>query len=418
MIGKQKIASLMLSLFLIALFFFKLPNLYLIPYSGNPLLTTQSFARIFVVIIFIYKLLEYLINKKNIVSKKNKTVIFLILLLFFFQSISIIEAVNMQSFLNRYKDVILGICSFFVFFFYKEKYKLIIATIALSTLLNAAIETLLLFYTDTALYILSPFIYQNYLKLLVANLNRGRLYVPTYDEIIIPFLFLPTITRILKVKFAHIVIFLSVIFFALASNVRSNVLTTGVSLLGSLVVYRNLGYKKLALTIFGLLIIGYVVNSLLLNLVGFSFYDRLTFRNQYEDVNTVYQRVTQIGSAFEMSSSSLFGVGLGNYYDNLEIPKSVLVYSESRRTEVRDAREYVHNIFGTIAVESGFISLAIFALILVFLIRSDIGELKKGDLHKKAFIIAFWALFSWGLFNPPVSGTYQFLFWGIRGLLL
>lgn len=418
MIQNIKINNLVFGMFLVTLFFFKLPNLYILPFLPNSFLTTQAIARILIVLVFAYTCIFRLkSNEKNVLTNNHRLTTFLIILFFAIQSLSIIEAINVASFLNRYKDVTVGICSLFVFSFYKDRWVKILLFLVLSTVVNLAIEVFILINPEAFLRLLSPFVYQNYLKLLIANLDRGRLYVPSYDELSIPFLFIPARKIIASKVQSYFLVFL-ISFIALSSNVRSNVLMLASGIIGSLVIFKRTTFKQLLVFLVGILVLGLFVNVLIKNLVGFSFYDRLTFQNELEDIDTITQRVDQINLSLGMVNSSLFGVGLGNYYDNLQISKSVLSYSESRRVEIRDAREYIHNIFATTAVESGYIGLFIFIAILFLFLKNDIKILKGNQQHKKAFLISFWVILLWGLFNPPVSGAYQFLFWGLRGLLL
>lgn len=76
--------------FLSSIVLFSIPNLYLFPYISNSLLTTQSFARTFIVISFIYVVLVSL--KKDIFVFRNETklLVWLIIALFFLQSFSIL----------------------------------------------------------------------------------------------------------------------------------------------------------------------------------------------------------------------------------------------------------------------------------------------------------------------------------------
>lgn len=419
MIKKYSFQKIFLLLFLVSIFFFKIPSFYFLPQIQNSFLTTQSFARAIILLLFIIKTGEFILNRQVIFKNlESKRIVLLCTLLFFLQSLSVVEAINMVSFLNRYKDLIIGLCSLFVFFYFRSKSSKIVTVFLYSVLLNSAFQFLMLFDTSLFLSLFSPFLYKNYFSLLLANLDRGRIYVPTFDEIVIPFLFIPSFYKDLNQKALQIVALISITFYALASNIRSSVLVLGIGFVLSLFTFRRNAFSKIMLVIGGIFIIGYLTNILLVNFVGFSFYDRLTFQSQAEDVDTVSQRGEQISQAFSMANSRLLGVGLGNYYDNVNVSKIDVALSESRRVEIRSAREYIHNIFATIAAESGYISLAVFFVILMLFVKQDVSYMKGKNAQKKAFVIAFWALFSWGLVNPPVSGSYQVLFWGIRGLLL
>lgn len=93
--------------------------------------------------------------------------------------------------------------------------------------------------------------------------------------------------------------------------------------------------------------------------------------------------------------------------------------TKSQKITQFGAQEYVHNIFGLILSETGFVGLFIFLLIILWFIKQDFLLFKNNDnKEKKALAIAFWCLFLYGFFNPIVPASYQVLFWGIRGLLI
>ena len=79
--------------------------------------------------------------------------------------------------------------------------------------------------------------------------------------------------------------------------------------------------------------------------------------------------------------------------------------------------KYVHSMFAQITAETGYITLLLFFLIIGTSFSHDWLLFKNGDPYQKAAVISFWTLFSYGLFNPNITGSYQVLFWGIRGLL-
>lgn len=417
MMKKRQTGKLFLFLFITTILLFKIPNFYLIPFGENPFLTSQSLARILTLCTFVYIWATHIKNGTAFINKKPDIFMALLILIFFiFQSLSIVSAINMLSFFNRYKDVFIGICSFFLFYHYSKNFTTIISVLVFSAGINIILGTILFVFTDYFVTFARFFFYQNYVKLLEANLARGRIYLPTFDEIIIPFLFLPGIGTILGHKTSKIYIFIGITFFSLASNIRSNVFMLFAGIIGSLVAFKKIAINKLLFSLVGIMIIGYLVNIIMVNAVGISFVDRVLFRSQFQDIDTIVARAGQIEESLSMSFENLFGVGLGNYYDNLNIEKSSLSLSEERRNEVRSANEYAHNIFALIAAESGLLSLAVFLIILIAFVRHDIYLVKEGNYKKLASALAFWVIFSWGLFNPPVSGSYQFLFWGLRGL--
>jgi len=175
------------------------------------------------------------------------------------------------------------------------------------------------------------------------------------------------------------------------------------------------------MTVFIFLTLGFLASRFSFYFLKESFIDRILFAEESRDIKPINFRKNQIFKSLEVGRISFLGAGLGNYYDNLSNQEK---FSNSLLSSFnplnQGAQEYVHNIFGLIISESGYISLLIFLLILSYFIKTDLKILleNKNNYKKKLIIISFWSLFSYGLFNPAIPASYQFLFWGLRGLLL
>lgn len=415
-----KLDKIFLYLFLISIFFFKIPNFYILPFFKSSFLTSQALSRVIIILTFFYQITVYsLSNKKLFTNKDSQLLILFIIVLFILQTLSIFVAVNTTSFLSRYKDVIVSFTAFFVFFFYKKYYRQIILVLLISFVINSIYQFLIVFYQNFFINVVSNFIYQKHVDLVIAKLQQNRIYLDTYDEIIIPFIFIYPIKNNLNKNLSFYVLFIMVAFFSLVSNIRSRILMFFVSLGGSLVFFKKISPKKIFILLLSFLVIGFLINNFMRYYSGYSFVDRILLEDEIKDVRPVNFRLEQLKNGLEMGKSTLLGVGLGNYYDSLgSISKNNFIVNKSQLVSSQGAQEFVHNIFGAVLAESGYISLFIFLLILWLFIRKDIYVLKKGQDYEKAFIIAFWSLFSYGLFNPILPASYQVLFWGIRGLLV
>jgi hypothetical protein len=409
---RKKIDNFFLNLFLLSAFFFKIPNFYILPFLRISFLTSQALSRIILIFLF-FKV--YFFNRKIFNELKNKTIFWLIVFLFVFQSISIIPAINIPNFWARYKDAIIGFVSFFVFCFYKKGHKKIINVFLLSVFINAVYQFLLI-YSDNIKELLSIIIYQKHFDLVLAKLeNQGRLYIDSYDEILIPFLFLENNFSWLIKMFLLSLIFL----FSYISNIRSRILMIFISFFLSLFFIKKIKFEKIFAVFFIVLIIGFLASQFSFYFFKESFIDRIFFPEESTDIKPIDFRKNQFFKSLDIGKISLFGAGLGNYYDNLNTNEKIGKSLLSRFNLLNQgSQEYVHNIFGLIISESGYFSFFVFLLILLFFIKNDFKILLGDDDYKKTIIISFWSLFSYGLFNPIVPGSYQFLFWGLRGLLL
>ncbi len=415
----KKLNKLFLYLFLISIFFFKIPNFYIIPFFKSAFVTSQALARILLVLVLCFQLIEYFFSRKRIVlNKDSKLIVNLVLLFFVIQSLTVFIVINLTAFLNRYKDVLISLIAFFVFFFYKKHLHKIVLVLLLSVIVNFFYQSLIIFYQDFFVKYLSGFIYQKHVDLVIAKLQDGKIYADIYDEIILPLLFVfPFVGKKSINNLSFYGFFIIISAFSFLSNIRTRLLMLFVSFIGSILFFKKIGFKKIFIVTLSVLLLSFLINNIMRYYAGYSFLDRLIFEDKISGVAPTNYRLVQIKDAIEMGKASLLGVGLGNYYDNLNKRNNIFI-NKSQLIASQGAQEFVHNIFGAVLAESGYITLFVFIIILYLFVRRDAFLLKKGSDYEKAFIISFWSLFFYGLFNPTVPVSYQIMFWGIRGLLL
>lgn len=412
---KVLVHSLCLYSFLLAIILIRLPNIYFLPFVTSGIFTTQAVARVILVILFFVGF--FLFRQKTFLQTHDSRIIVTLLLGFLVtSSLSLLWAQNVEAFFSRYKDLVIGIVSFFVFsFFAQEKRKIVIAFL-IPIPLNILYQFLLL-YGKSIFFFLEGIIYQKHFDLVSYNLSRGRLYMDVYDEAFISliFLFLNTKKR-LQFFFVSLLILL-ISYVALLSNFRTRIIMLFLGICSSLLMLKRVSFKRLFLIIVVICLFVSVVIVAFSNIFGWTFQDRILFSHQSEDIDTIVSRYEQIENSVEMGFSSLFGVGLGNYYDNLSDGKSIYDPFTPVKNE-NTAYQFVHNNLATVIAESGYISFFFYVALLVKFSMLDYETIRKKDTYKKAFVISFWLLFFFGMFNPPIPGSYQILFWGIRGLLI
>lgn len=412
--------QIFLYLFLISIFLFKIPNFYIIPFFKNPFTTTQALARILLVLVFCYQIINHFLIKKQLIFNKNNTLLINLIFLFFsLQSTSILVTANPISFLIRYKDMIIGLISFILFFLYKKHIKQIILIFLLSLIFNQVYQLVIFFYQDLFIKYSSYFIYQKHVDLVIAKLlHSNKIYTDTYDEIFFSVIFASSFRKKISssLKFYFLLIIISATSFL--SNIRTRILMLLIGFIGSILFFKKIQFRTVFILTLTILVMSSLVSNTMRYFMGYSFVDRFTFNyKNIENIKTVNFRFKQIKNAVEMGSTTLLGVGLGNYYDNLTSKNNFLIIGKSRKILYEGSQEFVHNIFGDVLAESGYISLILFLTILTMFIKIDLKILKSGENYQKALVISFWSLFFYGLFNPITPGAYQFLFWGIRGLL-
>jgi len=322
--------------------------------------------------------------------------------------------VTLASFASRYKDIIISFISFILFYYYRNKSSQIFKILLIGITVNLIYQALILFLPQYTEELFSQIIYQKHFDLVLAKKLQNQLYTDGYDEASLPFIFL------FSFGLGSWLNMLGIIFFALISNIRSKILMLIISLVGSLLIFRKIGKQKLFIIITSVLFIGVLVNSIMLVTLNYTYLDRVVLENESRDIKPLNFRNNQIQNAFAIAQANFLGAGLGNYYDNLSKSASTLftITNQNQQTAYLGAQEFVHNIFGTFLAEAGFVSLILFLILLICFARADLVELKQNNYNKKAIIIAFWSLFSYGLFNPILPASYQVFFWGFRGLLL
>lgn len=414
----NKVKNLLFYLFLISIFFFKIPNFYIFPFFKNVLFTSQAIARIIIVINFLLN--TYLYFKKanpKFLSFNNKLLINTVLILFIIQSLSIFSVINLEAFLSRFKDIFISLLFFILAGLYKEKIKKIILVIFLGAFLNIIYQFILVFNSDFFVKVISNFIYEKHLNYVLANLDRNRIYIDTFDEAIIPFLFLGFAVR---KSFNNILAKIGVILITILSflsNFRTRILMIIFSTTTSFFILIKGKNRKKILAVLLILLISFLFSNAIPSNIR-QFY-RFNDIEETLDTTTIVTRLDQVKIAFDMGKIGLFGVGLGNYFDNIPgiLKSKDLILSESTKFVKLGAEEYVHNIFGFIISESGYLGLATFMCMIYLFIKNDIFLFKKNNKYNKALIISFWTVFIYGLFNPIIPASYQVLFWTIRGLL-
>lgn len=407
-------------LFLISLFLFLIPNFYAFIIIKNSFLTTQAIARILISVSFLLNILITFIdeNYSFFSFTKSKLIVKVVLIFFIIQSLSVIFAINIEAFLLRYKDILISLIFLILAQYYKSYLSKIIYTLLLGSFINILYQLILVFNSDLFINLFSNLIYQKHFNFVLANLERGRIYVDFYNEIIIPFIFLKLKRKSFNKIFYTIFIFL-IISLSFLSNFRTRILMVLFSVVLSLFFLIKSSLRNKFLFIISLFILLYSVFN-----YSYFFNPRLYIRaNNIEEIlnkKTLLSRINQIKNSIDMGSISLFGVGLGNYFDNISAMEknNGLITSKSVKFVKLGAEEYVHNIFGLVLSESGYFGLIIFFYLIFLFAKSDSITFKKNNKYSKALVLSFWTLFIYGFFNPIVPGSYQILFWGTRGLLI
>lgn len=392
----------------------KLPPFYLIPFLKHSFLTSHFLSKFIVflniLIIFFFNLSSY----KNKIKNYIKTPWIILSLIYFFLSFfSIINIVNIHSYLDRFEDLFFTFLSFLLFLLTREYIKKnhIFYIFFYTSIINIFYQILLFYYPHLIDNLNNIFLYDKYLNLLNINLSRKRLYIETYDEINLPII-------ILNINFVIFIFYsLFLLFSTLISNFRSRILMLIVSIFSFFLVKK---INKIFFIFINFFLIIFISSRIMNYYYNFSIIDRLFLNNYREDVKPIIFRFQNIYQTYDLvSKKPLFGVGLGNFYDNLPIDKKIYVSKNNWENEQQTiATNFPHNIFLLVLVETGFINLIIFLTLIIYFLIKDIRIiLISKNFYKKSLIISFWSLFSYAFFNPTPSYSYNLLFWLLRILI-
>lgn len=405
-----------LFLFYLSFLLMRLPPI-LLPFR----LTSHIIFRLINLIILI-KLI--LLDKKQI---SFKGIAVLLMAFFIFQSLSAINAININTFLYFFERLIT--VSVFTLACYllinnKKKVGILVKLISLTVIINILLELVMFFYPQLINF-LYGFIHQSVLDIFVFNLNRGRLYFESYGEVFLPVIlyFFIEEKNMLK-KIVYWLIAIGVILLAFWSNYRDRFIVVCFSLLVSLIIFKNelfkIKFKQNIVFLIATLLVFLSGFFYIYQTKGYSVIDRLFLQDKEEDVNSLTFRRELIEEAILIGKQNIItGVGLGNYYEHLPS------YMKNRRYQMIGQNKtfydatllYPHNLFAQIFVETGLIGLLSFLFILGLFIKKDFKILIGNKGISKALIISFWALILYAMFNPRTYLTFYTNFFALRVLI-
>lgn len=411
-------------LFLLSLLLIKIPPFYFSHQIKSTFLTTHTLARLLISLAFLSLVLSQVLNKRALFRRKEKLLLGLFLVYFIFHSVSVLSAINLISFLQRYKDVFFpGLFLFTTLGLdMKRKPKGIITIFLIAAVFNFFYQAIMFLAPGLFQSLGSLLIYKKHFELVSINLSRARLFIETYDEIAIPFLFL--LFGRYKKRWQRVLIFtifLLTVMPSLLSNFRSRVLMLVFALFTSFLFLSGKELVSKLGFLVSFLVLSWFSVVVLNSIFGFSFLDRFALQDKREDVQTIESRVENIETSANIGLAyPLFGVGLGNYYEYLPTSKKTRAFLFNwinRESEIASTNP--HNIFAQILTETGLASMLFYAGMLGYFAYGDFRTLfkRKEGQTGKAFIISFWTLFLYSLFNPTTTLTYNTFFWVIRGII-
>jgi len=391
--------------------------LFVLPSFNLRLIYSYGLGK-FLLCFITFLIITQILRKKTTLNLNNKLA-FLFSLFFITQGLSIINVIDISLYLPRFKDLIFiflfFFCSMYVFQDRKNNKKLVII-LFMGLVFDLFSQLVMFFYPKIFIEIANNILHPGDAKLISLNIDRQRVYLGTYDELMIPVIIYFYSINKRKILLPLLPIIVGISFL---SQFRTKLLMAAFSFLASLIVFSK-GVKKnnfiktsiLPISLVAIVLFSaYFLSSIT---YGSSIVNRLLFQNKTQDVLTVEQRALKSEEAISIGlSAPLLGVGLGNY--NYYVTKKQIPVYDISYQQVQKDLLHPHSLIPFIFAETGFFGLMAFLLLVIYFITEDIKIIRyQKNSFVKALVISFWTLFSYSLFNPTTNFSYNVLFWLIR----
>lgn len=338
-------------------------------------------------------------------------------LLIFTLIVSISSAVNVPS--DGFKSVssyLFGVMAFFfgyaILFTVNQPEKLLktFMVVVIFTSMFAVINSILVLVLGKPFIVSSnAFITDKITEYRLYDYARGRIYMISYADLIIPFITFIYLLKPQTFKKQRVALILMVEMLAIfLSNYRGRVLagTMGIVLI---FIFKK-AHAKLLLAI----ILIPLLASLFFQAKTGSVIDRLLFKKQ-EDIITLTGRMTASARAINIGLNNLFlGVGLGNFINYAD-----WVWTSEDKTDIVSYQN-PHNAYLMLFTETGFVSTTVYIILIVKMIKNDFNFLVKQKSYSNniifPFVVSSWIYIAINLIDwYPIN--YLIYFFLIRGLI-
>lgn len=397
----------------------RLPNLQLSFILSS--ISSHALMRIFSIILVV----GLLIFQRNSLQFK-KWVKIVIFAYFCALSLTVVTAQNVSSFINTYKDVIGGFGLFLCFYAFSSKrnIKHIALTFTGISVLILMFEVLLYLIPTITIPLFTALYNPNYLQFFLFQTNRGRFFGDSLNEAFIPlfYIFLLKQERFtLKKGIALFSIILITVFFTVfVSNWRTKAIIFIFSTVLSFFIFTHIHKKHLLIYLFIGFIIAVNTFSMISQVIGGkNILSRFTTQIDEYGSDSNLTRIRYWQDSIDIGNSSpLFGVGIGNYFDSLtQNAKSKNMNDSNSYSERSILIDDPHNLFFSAYANTGFLGLSALLALTAYFLFTDVAKFYKYEIVLKGFILVFWSIYIYTLFNPWMYFQFFGLFWIIRGIV-
>lgn len=424
----------LLFLFLSSILVIRIYPFYIVPIQ-NALFSSHTLAKIIISCVILVLITSNFRRITKFISE-NKLLFVLISAFLVGQTLSIIFAADMSLFLKSYHNLIISIFIFLIgFLLIKMNPKSITVVnsfVVFLGVLTIFMDLFVQLFFNTFSGFFNLFIQNEVASALMFNASQGKYSLAIGTEMLLPFLLLTLFSvknTKYKVFFASLILLM--LFLTLLSNFRSRLLvflfcTFCYFVISEIHKFSTISIVKqkiikYSLTLALIIISTYSALFISNSLYSFNIVDRVLLSDRYADQGTLDTRLTQIANSTKMfESSPIFGVGLGNYANYINLNSRISAAQKPFvKTFLNTTLSHPHNIIFQLLSETGLIGLIPFVMLLIFFIVRDITFYKdqKYSHSINAYIISSWSLIAYSFFNPADSVFIIGWFWFCRGIV-
>lgn len=352
----------------------------------------------------------------------KKGLLFVVILYLISQSLSILSVLDVSAFLSVYKNILLGMITFYVVLSldWREKnVKSLLIVFVVSSVVNIFYQCVVYFQIPYLYSMFSSVIYDKYFSFVEVQAQRPRFFIELCNEMTPPLMIYSFDKYTSHKKLSSVLLFvflLSSLYFSLVSNFRIILVVFLFCSLLSLWLLMKKNIKRFFSVVVVLLMVVFILQNISIISQNTTSLNRLSF-GENEDIDTITGRFKMWTQALEMGlSSPLVGVGLGNFYDYVSKPH---ITSSTYQSLMKVTLIHPHNIFVSAFSSTGVIGLFSTVLLFGYFLREDIYAFFKEKIGLKHYlVISFWGLFISAQTGPRETVQFLVFFWILRGMIM
>lgn len=388
------------------------------------LMSTHILAKAILVFPFIFALLRTLYRPQ---ANKRVDVPFIIVFLIYAlaQTVSIVAAVDIESYIRQLQNVLVHYALFYVAYniVSEKRYRALFFTYLLGMGIFCIVtDGLFLLLGKSFLSLIENNIQTEMMALFIHNARMGRFNSYLVLDSFIPIFFL--FYHFSAKRKGHTMLFIATLCLTLLFSYLSLFRTRFIQGLFALSLSFFTYFKgKRHFFIFFILIPSLLVSVYAVTKIvapsSMNVLQRFLLEDKREDVDTIEYRYQSFQFAKELlKGSPFFGVGMGNYKTYIGRPPGINIEDRFQRIHYEETLDNPHSIFIEVMSETGLVGLFGYLALLCYFLYKDIPTiLKSTDKYISSIIVLAWTLFLYGIFNPFNTVYIAGWYWFMRGYI-